>query len=263
MMAPVKSILIVGLALVALLSGCAAMPQIKARMVFASPEAALAHVMAGMSADVTVQALADLRMATQEGLHPMKLAVLMKKPESLRVEALPLFGPPVFFLSIHEQRLKVYLSETRTFHTGRASAENIARYLPLKMDPQDLIAVLMGTGPLSSGPDTLLRGRAEGDYYRLDMDGPSKKQSLWIRTTDGFLERLDLHQDRNRSYQVRYEEPLHEEDWVFPQKINIDFGGGDGFSLSIRYRDVRFLKQADPVRFDLAVPPGAAPVYLD
>jgi hypothetical protein len=263
MMAPIKSILIAGLALVALLSGCAAIPQIKARMDFTSPEAALAHVMAGMSADVTVQALADIRLTTQEDLHPMKLAVLMKKPGSLRVEALPLFGPPVFFLSIHEQMLKVYLSETRAFHTGRASAENIARYLPLKMDPQDLIAVLTGTGPLSSGPDTLLRGRAEGDYYRLDMDGPSKKQSLWIRTTDGFLKRLDLHQDQNRSYQVRYEEPLREQDWTFPQKINIVSGGGNGFSLSIRYRDVRFLKQADPVRFDLAAPPGAAPVYLD
>ena len=244
--------------------GCAAAPKMTARMDFASPEAALEHIAAQTPVDAALQAMADVRVATREGgTYPLKLAVLLKKPASLRVEAIPLFGPPAFFLSVRDRTLRVFLAETRAFYIGRATPDNVARYLPLKMDPEDLIAVLTGTCYAPPGPGTLLQGRPEGDHYRIDLVEPLKRRTLWVRTTDGFLERLEVYGEQQRLYRAHFEEPLRVEGMVLPQKITIVSEGMDGISVSIRYADIQFLKDIDPETFDLKTPPGVEPVYLD
>jgi len=244
--------------------GCAAAPKMTARMDFASPEAALEHIAAQTPVDAALQAMADVRVATREGgTYPLKLAVLLKKPASLRVEAIPLFGPPAFFLSVRDRTLRVFLAETRAFYIGRATPDNVARYLPLKMGPEDLIAVLTGTCYAPPGPGTLLQGRPEGDHYRIDLVEPLKRRSLWVRMTDGFLERLEVYGEQQRLYRAHFEEPLRVEGMVLPQKITIVSEGIDGISVSIRYADIQFLKDIDPETFDLKTPPGVEPVYLD
>ena len=244
--------------------GCAAAPKMTARMDFASPEAALEHIAAQTPVDAALQAMADVRVATREGgTYPLKLAVLLKKPASLRVEAIPLFGPPAFFLSVRDRTLRVFLAETRAFYIGRATPDNVARYLPLKMDPEDLIAVLTGTCFAPVGPDTLLQGRPEGDHYRIDLVEPLKRRSLWVRTTDGFLERIEVYGEQQRLYRAHFEEPFRAEGTVLPQKITIVSEGIDGVSVSIRYADIQFLKAIDPETFDLKTPPGVEPINLD
>jgi hypothetical protein len=243
--------------------GCATAPPMTDRMDFRSPEAALKHMAERIPDDVALQALASIQITTREGRYPLKLALLLKKPASLRVEAIPLFGPPAFFLSVHDQTLKVFLTETRAFYIGRATLDNVARYLPLRMDPEEMVAILMGTGPPPFGQSTYLQGRMEGEHYRIDMGGLLKRQSLWLRRTDGFLERLEVYQDQGVSYTARFEEPLRVEGAVLPQKTTLVFGGEDGATFSIRFADIRFLKQPDPAIFDLKAPPGIKPVYLD
>jgi hypothetical protein len=262
MTAPRKSIAAFCLFLFAFY-GCAAVPQMKERTDFLSPEAALKHLAAQIPDEVALQALANIQMTTREGRYPLKLAIVLKKPASLRVEAIPLFGPPVFFLSIRDQTLKVFLSGNRAFYIGRATLDNIARYVPLRMDPEEMIAVLMGTGPPLCEQNTFLQGRPEGEHYRIDIKEALKRQSLWLRMTDGFLEHLEVIKDQGSSYRARFEEPLRIEGSVIPQKTTIVFEGEDGAVVSIRFADIQFLRQSDPAIFDLKAPPGITPVYLD
>lgn len=243
--------------------GCSMAPTMTHRMNFPSPEAALNSLTAQIPAGVTMQALANIQMTTRQGRYPLKLAILLKRPAWLRVEAIPLFGPPTFFLSVRDQTLKVFLTETHAFYISRATLDNIARYLPLKMDPEDMIAILMGTCPTLSVQNGSLQGRMEGDHYRIDMDGPLKRRSLWLRMTDGFLEHLEVYQDQRSLYKVRFEEPLLVEKAMIPQKITIVVEGEESASFSIRYTDILFLKTSDPAMFDLEVPPGIKPTYLD
>jgi len=243
--------------------GCAAAPKITVRMDFASPEAALEYIAAQTRVYAALEAIAHVHVATREGAYPLKLAVLLKKPASLRVEAIPLFGPPAFFLSIRDRTLKVFLTETRAFYIGRATGDNVARYLPLKMDPEDLIALLTGTCFAPAGPVTLLQGSQEGNHYRIDIVEPLKRRSVWVRMTDGFIERIEYFWGEQRLYRAHFEEPIRREGTVLPQKITIVSEGTDGVSVSIRYADIQFLKDIDPARFNLDTPPGVEPVHLD
>ncbi|MBA4397584.1 MAG: hypothetical protein C0394_09430 [Syntrophus sp. (in: bacteria)] len=245
--------------------GCAAAPKMTARLDVSSPEAALEHLAVRLPADALLMVLADVRVATEarEGAYPLKLALLLKKPASLRVEAIPLFGPPAFFLSVRDRTMKVFLPQNNAFYIGRATPENVRRFLPLKMGPEELVALLTGTGQAPSGPDRLLRGRPEGDHYRIDLVEPRTRRSLWVRMTDGFLERLEVYEGDKRLYRVHFEEPFHTEGTVLPQKITFVSEGIDGVSMSIRYREIHLLTDVDPEAFDLETPPGVEPAHLD
>lgn len=245
--------------------GCAAAPKMAARLDVSSPEAALEHLAARLPADAVLMVLADVRVATEarEGAYPLKLALLVKKPAALRVEAIPLFGPPAFFLSVRGGTLKVFLPQNNAFHIGRATPDNVGRYLPLKMGPEELVALLTGTGHAPAGPNRLLHGRPEGDHYRIDLVEPLTRRSLWVRMTDGFLDRIEVYEGEKRLYRVHFEEPFNTEGAVLPQKINFVSDGIDGVSVSIRYRDIHLLTDVDPEAFDLETPPGVEPACLD
>lgn len=262
MTGPRKSIAVFYLFLI-VLYGCSMAPKTTARLNVSSPEAVLSSLAAQIPSEATLQALADIQITTRGGRYPLKLALLLKKPAWLRVEAIPFFGPPNFFLSVRDQTLKVFLAETRVFYISPATMDNVARYLPLKMSPEEMIAILMGTYPAPSGQDRFLQGRLEGDHYRIDMGGPLKRQCLWVRMTDGFLERFEAYQDQRRLYQVRFEEPLRVDGAMIPQGITIVFESEDRASFSIRYAEIRILKTSDPAMFDLDVPPGIKPTHLD
>jgi hypothetical protein len=239
------------------------MPPIKVRADFQSPEAALRHIAEQIPDNVALQATVNLQMTLHEQRYPLKLALVLKKPACLRLEAIPLIGPPVFFLTVRDQTLKVFLSGNRSFNIGRVTPENLARYVPFRMHPEEMIAVLMGTAPPLHGQHTLLQGALDGDHYRIDIEGALKRQSLRLRTEDGFLEHLEVHRDQENSYRARFEDPLRIEGSVFPQKITLVFEGKDGAVLNIRLADIKVLRQWDPAIFDLKTPPGVDPVYLD
>jgi hypothetical protein len=243
--------------------GCISVPRTPDRTVFLSPEAALKHISAQFPDNVALQAVANIRITTLEKRYPLKLAIVLRKPASLRAEVIPLFGPPAIFLSIHDKTLKVLMAETRAFYIGRATPSNVARYLPLKMDPEDLIAVLTGACSISFEPNTVLHGSVEGDHYRIDVVEPMKRKSLWLRTADGFTERLEVYGEQHRLYRVIFEDPLRIEGSVLPQKTTIVFESDDGIALSVRLANIELLKRSDPAIFNLKVPPGITPVYID
>jgi hypothetical protein len=243
--------------------GCAAVPPVKEQLDFLTPDAALKHITAQIPDDVALQATANMHMTIRGERYPLKLAVVAKKPAFLRIEAIPLIGPPVFFLSIRNQTLKVFLSGNRTFYIGRATSDNVQRYVPFRMHPEEMVAVLMGTVPALYGQTTSVTGGHEGDHYRINIRGIEQRQSLWVRMADGFLEQMEVQHNQGSSYRVRFEDPLRIEGSMLPQKATLAFEGQDGSVLSIRFTDIRILKQFDPGIFDLTVPPDITPVYLD
>jgi hypothetical protein len=262
MTVPRRSIPLVFLLLISL-NACTTIPKTTTRMDFSSPEAVLALIDGRFPHDASLQALADLHITSREGSYPLRLAILLNRPSSLRVEAIPLIGPPSFFLSIHAGSLRIYLAESRQFYTGRATRENIARYLPVKMDPAELTALLTGTfSPTAENPASM-SGRLEGLHYRIDMEGASKHTTLWVRTADGFLERIESTREQNLSYRVYFEAPFREEGMGLPKKITISYKDEESGSIRIRYTDIRLQHQADPASFVLPVPPGVKTIELE
>ncbi|MDR2861283.1 MAG: hypothetical protein LBV07_01875, partial [Syntrophobacterales bacterium] len=76
-----------------------------------------------------------------------KLGISVQLPDKLRVEYIPMFGLPDFFLTVKGDQFKVFLPKKQEFIIGKASPENLAPFLPMLWGPEKWIAVLLGIYP--------------------------------------------------------------------------------------------------------------------
>lgn len=204
-----------------------------------------------------MKAIASIQVTTPTGAYPLKLAVLLRRPASMRVEAIPVLGPPNFYLAIHEDRLKALLPEKNEFYAGRATRENIAMFLPLRIDVESLVSLLMGIPPVVAAKDPQREASTEKDSCRIDIRaGGGRIQSLRVRPADGLIEGIDVYNGGEKPlYRVRYEDFLQSGEFATPRKITI-VSEEDRTTLTIRYAEVEWSAEEDKTAFDLKVPPG-------
>ncbi len=251
---------LVVLGLSALISGCVSGRPDPGRPAgsFASPETAL-RVIAETAPPQggTLKAIASIQVTAPTGAYPLKLAVLLRRKAMMRVEAIPVLGPPNFYLVIHGGRLKALLPDKNEFYSGRATRENIAMFLPLRIDVESLVSLLMGVPPPVAGKDLRREGVMEGEVYRIDIrDGVGLLQSIRVHRADGLVKGVDIHDGAGKAlYRIRYEDPLRSGGFVTPRKIAI-VSEEDKTTLTLRYAELEWTFEEDESPFELKVPPG-------
>ena len=248
-----------------LLSGCTGLRPSPAQTRYASPEAALRSLAASAApADQTFTATARIEIRHRGERYPLKIAVMMKRPAFLRVESIPLLGPPDFFLSVANDELRVYLPGKNVFYTGRSVPQNISRFFPLFMPASEMVSLLLGAAPDNREESTALHGEQEERYYRIDeYVADHRTRSLWI---DPSVNRIVRIRKFTGGETVAYEAAFAEHILVgegfgfIPQQLTIT---EDGMAtLNLRYSDLRPIT-ADPESFPLPLPEGITPILLD
>jgi len=244
------------------LSGCAGRRPPAFQAGYPSPEAALRALAASAPVDQTFTATARIEINRHGERYPLKIAVMMKRPAFLRVESIPLLGPPDFFLSVANDELRVYLPGKNAFYTGRAIPQNISRFFPIFMPASEMISLMMGVAPDNREESPALRGEQEERYYRVDGYALDRRtRSLWIDPSGNRLVRIrTFAEGETVVYEAAFAEHILVGEGFMPQRLTI---AGDGMTeLSIRYTDLRPIA-ADPESFPLPLPEGITPILLD
>lgn len=245
-----------------ILSGCAGRMPPAFQTPYPSPEAALRAVAASAPADQTITATARIEINRQGERYPLKIAVMMKRPDFLRVESIPLLGTPDFFLSVAKGELRVYLPGKDAFYTGRAVPQNISRFFPIFMPTTEMISLLMGAAPDNREESPALRGEQEERYYRVDMYTADRRtRSLWIDPSGNRLVRIrTFAEGETVVYEAAFAEHTLVGGGFIPQRMMIT---GDGMAaMSLRYTDLRRVA-AEHESFPLPLPEGITPIPLD
>lgn len=257
---------IIGLAVAGCAGRIAATPAGGGRSYF-SPEAALRALAVSTPAAATITATARIKISHNEGRYPLKVALMMRRPAYLRVESIPLMGPPDFFLSIAKGQLHVFLpgEGAGAFYVGRATAQNLSRFFPLSLPAAETVSLLMGEGglPLNDGESLLsLQGKQEGELYRVDQSLEGRMfRSLWIDPAGDLLVRLRMFtEEGNIAYTADFAEHTRVGEGLLPQSIAVSGTSLPGITL--RYTELRQIDD-DTAAFPLPVPEGVIPISLD
>jgi hypothetical protein len=234
------------------------------RQVIIPPDSAtrdiLALVRGTISDNDDIQAIAQINLVTPQGSYPARVALIIKKPSYLRLELLPLFGPPEFFLTVNPQEMRILLPAKGELYRGKPTGENFARFLPWKFDIEEMIAIFAGSYP-NIGDITSYRSEADGKLLRIEMKAQSgATQIIWVDNTNRLIKLQRLNEFDKELYTVHYED--YEQDKPIAGKINILMADGVT-SLSVKYADLKIEKGSDPVIFNLPVPAGFKEVLLD
>lgn len=248
------------------LCGCMAPAvQVDRYRVCPPPPPAMEKVLARQAQKITLQALADLEIQVMGKKYPLRVALLMKNPDGLRMESIPLIGPPDFMLSTQADRLRVFFPEKGEFYLGLAS-RHLPRFVPVPIPVTDIVALLMGNFPPLKPGDCLSAASATGDLRQIDIitsDGRIR-QSLWIKWPEQSLMKLQSDDPAGTSrYSAVFSDYTTAKDLIIPQKIVIRANNTSGIqhTLTVRYTDVEVADESAS-SLELAIPPNVRPLEL-
>jgi hypothetical protein len=188
----------------------------------------------------------------------LRAALMMAKPARLRLESIPPFGPPDFFLSLDAEEIRVFLPEKEIFYIDRATGRNLSRFLPLSLPVEEIVPLLMGRMPLSNEQisPSQWQGEGEEDLYRIDQWRYGRKtHSLWIDPATGLVRRIrGFSTEGDLLYTADFADHAPLGRGLIPQRLTI---AQDALSMTVHYRDMRW--GDDAAIFTLSVPEGIAP----
>jgi len=212
--------------------------------------------------DETMRGTARISLSSPDGDYSRKVALVLRMPSSIRVEAIPFFGPADFFLSANEESLKVFLPGEATFYAGSPTRENIFLIFKVFLSPADMVPLLAGLPPPYTG-EGLLSGYKEGESYRIDIMSGKSGRSLWVDLDNHTLMGAEECEDGRILWKAAFANHAVVNGRSFPQRIHLDVHGAGGWAkMEIRYLDMDTSSAGDGDLFDLPIPPGITPVPI-
>jgi outer membrane lipoprotein-sorting protein len=169
------------LTLCGLLAGCAATRPVTPRAApavlpsVAELDAALA---ARRDAVHSLRALARLRYRDAEQSVTSREAIVVARPDRVRVEVLSLFGS-VFLLVADDGQMTAYARQENTVYRGLASPQNLQHYVHLGLPVDELVDIVLGTPPLRDGRAQVSFDAAAG-AVRLRRTFDQGAQTVWF-----------------------------------------------------------------------------------
>lgn len=197
----------------------------------------------------------------------LRVALLLRRPAMMRIEGVPVFGPPNFSLSLNKEKLKIFLPGKNEFYWGRPSQENLAHFLPFSLSPANMVDILLGVPPLPSvatGEKISYRESWDNDKRRLDLFLNNRIiQTLWSDSKGERLTDMELTDAGTElKHQVTYGNYYRMGENELPQQVTIASKYSDA-RIIIHYDEMELRTSEDKETFDLAIPADVKPTSLD
>jgi hypothetical protein len=174
------------------------------------------------------------------------LHVSVRRPESLRIEALTPLGDPAAVLVADAGRMAIFDLRRNEFYRGSSTPQNLSRLFPVPFSARDLVAVFLGAVPDVGAPVSVSR---EGDHY------------VYVLSDGGALL---AHQD-GRVLEVRtarFRLVLEEHDGLVPTIVKLSVPE-QKIALDLRLKSLLVDKPPPFGAFALEPPKGVKIVDLD
>lgn len=211
----------------------------------------------------SMQAFADVEINALGKKYSTSLAVVVKKPQFLRIESIPLIGTPDLFLTADEHQMKVFLPREGAFYIGKPSAENLGRFLPVQLPLADVPFLFMGQMTRPGKPMQWIIGARDGHVIRIDGNsGGARDISVWIDAKVSRIVKTQLFTGGELNYTFSYQDYTGGKADAIPKKIVISSEKYQA-DVTIRYRDIEYPVKGEEDLFNLTVPKGISPRHLD
>lgn len=198
-----------------------------------------------------------------EGRIRLRAILVAQRPSAFRVETLTPFEQPIDVMVSGGERL--WLLSGGTLYEGAATAENVARLLPMPLRPEEVVETLLGGVPLS---DRFVPTRVDDEDGRwvLVLDGPGGETGR-LRVDPGTLRVLEaevLEASGEARVKVRLDGYERAEDGgpAVPLHIDVEVPSRE-LEVRIRLQQPETNVEMPESIFEMAPPPGAEPAPIE
>lgn len=251
------------------LGGCAALQRAHYHEVPLWEEQALLSRVFRTDATETLRGVALFSLEQPSGgRQSLRFGMAVSHPSRLRLESLPSFGIPAFFLSLSGSSFKVYVPGSNRFYFGDATEDNIYSFLNIPLAPGEITSLLTGTPPMkpsaSEGRYPGIFGNDRGEY-RIDLrsgDG-ALLQSLRVNSDHDVTGLEVFGENGRRRYEASFSRHRSTGTSSYPERVSVKIGEFLPTVLTVNLSDTVVTSGEDPSFFDLSVPPGVEIIYMD
>jgi hypothetical protein len=209
----------------------------------------------------SLRALARLRYQAPDDTSTSREAIVVARPDRLRVEVLSVFGS-VFVLTADNGELRAYARQERTVYRGSASPQNLWRYAHLGLPLTDLVALVLGTPPPTRAAHQEVGFDPETGWIRLRQQLDGGAQIVWFSDTALPVAAEQRGDDGEVQWQATFSDYEVRDGVPVATRVGIEWPAGRG-SLQIALDQIDVNPTLDNSIFALQAPPGSKVVDLD
>lgn len=198
-----------------------------------------------------LRALIDVRLTGREQ-QQFTGVLLLKRPDSLRFEALSPMGQPLLLATMHDGEVTTYDVAAHAATVGPATVQTATRLFHLPVEPEDLVAVLAGYAVPPKDLRTATIEPPDALGRSLEMIGAHHRQRVWMDFTTGVVRQIQISGGRLEAvmtYRRAADGALTGIDLSVAQ---------NNVTGSIQFRQLVMSSGVDPERFRLTIPAGAS-----
>lgn len=205
----------------------------------------------------TLRALARVSYVGPEGKHGFDEAVLVQRPDRLRLETLTMLGA-ILIVTADEKEIIGYHPREGVLVRGQSSKANLLRYTQIPLELEEITALLAGLPPVdASGPwrqqgNSLLFSPNGSLKDAVSFDSPQPVPTKWQRFNgSGVLELTALFSDYIKTGAG-----------LFPSKINVE-APLQGKKLEIRFQEPELNATIPAESFSQQKPPHVQEIPIE
>jgi outer membrane lipoprotein-sorting protein len=228
-----------------------------------SPESLLEQVDARLRALQGLKGLAQVKVSSTEKNFSAQEVLFVRRPAFLRIESLGPLGTPQLYLVTDGHELSLYNPGENRYYLGQATARHLSSALPVSLEPEEVVAFLLGGLPLSDYEISSVRADREEGLWILDLISTSRgeRQSLWIHPQSFHILSAEFHRPGS-SHRLTFSDFHQVQGFLFPKRIHFTSLESKA-QISAEYQEVELNPDWKKEDFHLPVPRGARVIPLD
>lgn len=207
----------------------------------------------------SLRALSRLRYRDAHESTSFRQALIVARPDRLRVEATSLFGA-VFVLTADDGALAAY--QDNTVYRGQASPENLRRYIHVGLPVSELVDIVLGTPPPRQGRHAQVSFDLQAGAVRLWQDVGHGALLVWFSEAELPVAAEERGVDGRVQWRATFGDYEQCNGYPVATRIGLELPRGQR-SLEMTLEDVDLNPVLDRSVFALRTPPGSKVVSLD
>ena len=211
-----------------------------------------------------VKGIARIKVESPDEAFSVKELIIAQKPNRLRLETLSPLGQPGFYAATDGQELFLFAPSENAYYRGGATPRNLGLIIPLRLDVEEMVSVIMGRVPLIDYDVHHLSCAVNEEGYRLRLKGRDENttQVLTFSGNDLRVVTSETYGREGLTCLVNYADYEPAGSTAFPRTITVSLPSKQT-TVRISYKKVEMLPEIDPSLFSLTAPPGAKIVPLE
>ena len=240
--------------------GCATLPVLPSET--PPPEFLLNQIKTRLQTFEGLKGLAQVKVSAAGKSFQAQQVLFARRPGWLRAESLGPLGTPQFYLVTDGRELSLYNPGENRYYRGRAKANYLSLALPLALEPEEIVSLLLGVPLLIDYDVASLRRYEEEGLWTLELAFTSRqeRQILWIHPISLHILRAEFYRPA-LSQRLIFEDFHPTQGFLFPHKIQFT-SFEPAARLAVEYLEVELNPRWTLQDFQLAVPQGATVIPL-